>query len=453
MPIDSSGFRAPICHLIGGKIMNAFVGIQWRKILKGGAFGFALALLSGATLAQDSDADGEADIADICESADFSFEDIADDAQDTDDETDETLDFDCVDPQDLQEDGDTSDDSIPSDTRLNPAGYEWVVIDEDDDSSEAADDGVFDADEIPTMQRRPIGQATAPGEPTMFSAGSFVVPENGMPFMAELFNGAPAEYLSNFPVNGDKVTQALFRHACGGALIARFWIVTAAHCVKPDGRWESEGQQQSFVKRYYKVKLGAEDLVENTALVYSIDKVFVHNDFSPKPISSDIALIHLVPDSRPRNPVEIKSVALHIGPNLPPGTPVTSTGWGKMQSSDQFPATIFNRAIKLQTTDQNGCPRQNGMSALSKVICARADGKKMCKGDSGSPLVLTNGREPRIVGVVSWGLSTDKNCGPTGQPGVYTEIEGFAPWICKIMGQDSDAAACSRLTTQTARRQ
>jgi secreted trypsin-like serine protease len=177
-------------------------------------------------------------------------------------------------------------------------------------------------------------------------------------------------------------------------------------------------------------------------MVYSIDRVFVHNDFTPKPIANDIALIHLVPDSRPRNPVEIKSVALHIGPNLPPETPVTSTGWGKMQSSDQFPATIFNRAIKLQTMDLNGCPRQAGMARLSKVVCARADGKKMCKGDSGSPLILTNGRVPRIVGVVSWGLSTDKNCGPSGQPGVYTEIEAFAPWICKIMGQDSDASMC-----------
>ncbi len=76
-----------------------------------------------------------------------------------------------------------------------------------------------------------------------------------------------------------------------------------------------------------------------------------------------------------------------------------------------------------------------------------------CKGDSGSPLILTNGRVPRIVGVVSWGLSTDKNCGPSGQPGVYTEIESFAPWICKIMGQDSDARACARLTTPTAARQ
>ena len=382
-------------------------------------------MLSGASLAQESGPDDEADVADICGTADSPLETIADDAQVEEDETDETLDLDCVDPQDLQEDGDASDDAIPTDTQLNPVGYEWVVVDDDDAQSDVANDGVFDADDIPTMERRPIGQAAAPGEPTMFSAGSFMVPENGMPFMAELFNSAPAENLANFPVNGDKVTQALARHACGGALIARFWIVTAAHCVKPDGLWQSAGQQQAFVKRYFKVKLGAEDLVENAAMVYSIDRFFVHEDFTSRPIANDIALIHLVPDSRPRNPVEIKSVALHIGPNLPPGTPVTSTGWGKTQSSDQFAATIFNRAIKLQTTDQSGCPRQAGMSILSKVICARADGKKMCKGDSGSPLVLTNGRVPKIVGVVSWGLSTDKNCGPTGQAGVYTEIEGY----------------------------
>ena len=433
--------------------MHSIVGNGWRKRLKAGFAGVGLLLLSGAGMAQGVDPEDDADVSDFCEATDSSLETVSSDEQVAEDENDETLDLDCVDPQDLQEDGDVDDDAIREDPSLTPAGYEWVVVDDDDGQADIAGDGVFDEDEIPTMKLRPIGQAASPGEPTMFSAGSFVVPENGMPFMAELFNGAPPENFANFPVNGDKVTQALFRHACGGALIARFWIVTAAHCVKPDGQWESEGQRQAFFKRYFKVKLGAEDLVESSAMVYSIDRVFVHNDFTPKPIANDIALIHLVPDSRPRNPVEIKTVALHIGPNLPSETPVTSTGWGKMQASDQFPATIFNRAIKLQTTDLDGCPRQAGMTRLSKVVCARADGKKMCKGDSGSPLILTNGRVPRIVGVVSWGLSTDKNCGPTGQPGVYTEIEAFAPWICKVMGSDGDAGACARLMTPTGGRQ
>jgi len=451
--IDSFSIQAPIWAQLEGACMNSPFKNRWRKRLKAGIVASGILILSGPGLSQGVEPDEDPDVTDICEASDSAFDTVSNEQQVADDENDETLDLDCVDPEDLQEDGDVTDDAIPADPGLNPAGYEWVVVDDDDGQADIAGDGVFDEDEIPTMKRQPKGQAASPGEPTMFSAGSFVVPENAMPFMAELFNAAPAENLPAFPVNGDKVTQALFRHACGGALIARFWIVTAAHCVKPDGRWQSEGQRQWFVKTYFKVKLGAEDLVENSAMVYSIDKVFVHNDFTPKPIANDIALIHLVPDSRPRNPVEIKTVALHVGPNLPSGTPVTSTGWGKTQSSDQFPATIFNRAINLQTTDLDGCPQQAGMARLSKVVCARGDGKKMCKGDSGSPLILTNGRVPRIVGVVSWGLSTDKNCGPSGQPGVYTEIESFAPWICKIMGQDSDARACARLTTPTAARQ
>lgn len=434
-----------------------------RKFATLSLVSLAIALMASGSTAQTATADDdETAFEDMCETPD-SADDVdesegqgVDDAEEleVDDESSDSLDLDCVDSEDLVEDGDVSDDVIQVDSRLNPVGMEWVVVDDEDTDGPAGDEsgGKFRPDEIPTMKLQPVGQSAAPGTPTFYSAGSIVVPENAMPFMAELFNSAPPNFLANFPAGADKVAQALARHACGGALIARDWVVTAAHCVNPEGRWSSEGQKRAFVKKHFKIKLGAEDLVENGAMTYGIDNYFVHNEFSSKPIANDIALIHIIPDQRPRNANEIRPVALHVGPNLPPGTPVTSTGWGKTQATDQFPATIFNRAINLQTTDLNGCPKQPGIGVTPNVICARADRKKMCKGDSGSPLVLTNGSEPRIVGVVSWGLSTDRDCGGTGQPGVYTEIQSFFPWICKMMGQDSEARECVKFRAASRQR-
>ncbi|MBK6721266.1 MAG: hypothetical protein IPG62_15695 [Sphingomonadales bacterium] len=103
--------------------------------------------------------------------------------------------IDCVDPQDLQEDGDTSDDLIPRRHKAQPGRLQWVVIDEDDDSSEAVMTASLMQTRSLAMQRRPIGQATAPRWANNVQRGKFVVPENGMPFMAESFNAAPSRIL------------------------------------------------------------------------------------------------------------------------------------------------------------------------------------------------------------------------------------------------------------------
>lgn len=63
-------------------------------------------------------------------------------------------------------------------------------------------------------------------------------------------------------------------------------------------------------------------------------------------------------------------------------------------------------------------------------MCAGGQGgKDSCKGDSGGPLMWENQRGKKfyeLVGVVSFGPFP---CGEENEPGVYTKVHEYIPWI------------------------
>ena len=62
-----------------------------------------------------------------------------------------------------------------------------------------------------------------------------------------------------------------------------------------------------------------------------------------------------------------------------------------------------------------------------KQVCAGAEGRDTCIGDSGGPLLMKRADLNSMVqlGVVSFGK---KECG-SGVPGVYTRVADYVPWI------------------------
>lgn len=233
------------------------------------------------------------------------------------------------------------------------------------------------------------------------------------------------------PVVGGQRASLAGRVLCGGSVIARGWILTAAHCLSEIG--------SSRITPGYKVRLGVHNPRASEGVSYPIIRTISHPGFNPRNYAFDIGLVrydHRQPSQE--GPVNaIRTIALDPLPigerRVDPSVTVYGYGWGWTEANDS--STTDNlRGFKMQLTSEAECTRITNFQndRLNSSLCAGgADGAQACLGDSGGPLIYygDEDRVPRIIGVISAG----KKCGTLGEVSRYTRVAKVRAWIAEQM--------------------
>jgi len=250
-------------------------------------------------------------------------------------------------------------------------------------------------------------------------------------------------------------------YQCGGTLINKWFVLTAAHCKKEIdggladiGDWKISTSNDCFSRGKC---LPTNQIIDIQALIphagFKISKTNVENDIMLVKLGTMVEYNDqsVVPACLPLGRFDLNVLGISNFENGIDGVRAHAVGWGKTQvrSLDTF-SKIVSETLSSATTDvqrkvdlplqtENKCKQSFPAVRYDKQLCAGGEtGRDTCNGDSGGPLVInkfskitknltpdTEDSRWYLIGIVSFGSS---RCG-TGLPGVFTRVSAHLDWI------------------------
>ncbi|KAF2881993.1 hypothetical protein ILUMI_24174 [Ignelater luminosus] len=226
---------------------------------------------------------------------------------------------------------------------------------------------------------------------------------------------------------------------CGGALISKRYVLTAAHCIDDTIVSVRLGEHNIDTEEDCEGDTPGLDLCSDPPIDVEVEEIFTHDNFDleNEKMYGDIALIRLKKEVEYTN--FIKPICLptysEIRDKVLTGEKVFASGWGKTKKTVSL--NNVKHKVELPVVSTHDCAqhfKKFGMFISGSQICAGGEkGRDTCQGDSGGPLMYLDKSADKenwvTVGIVSYGIK----CGPELRPGVYTRVTEFLDWISERM--------------------
>ncbi|KAI1293673.1 Ovochymase-2 [Halotydeus destructor] len=236
-------------------------------------------------------------------------------------------------------------------------------------------------------------------------------------------------------INGKPACQGQFpwqvsiqlngKHVCGGTIISRCHILTAAHCCSDaNGRITPEARKMKIVYGTIDCKRGK---------TCNVEKVCKHSNFTT--IKYDIALLKVdccFEFDHFCNPACLPEP--HMMEDFSDEDHAVVSGWGVIDEPNDRTSNMLNYlSIKLIPRAQCALELDSQYYHGPTMICQERARNGACFGDSGGPMVWYHPKYDyaMVMGAVSWLLG---HCGDGANPStVFTDCHAYLNWIKRGM--------------------